>query len=209
MKHLALSFALIALVFFTGCSQVQYQEVKSPAEVAIEVTQPDSTPEKPVREIEEPMLPVLILKIEAQSQKRWNAKISQKEIDRNNSAALKGTEVIRGECFKKFWLDRKLIQTNGKTNQEVLDHLSSSVIPVNLIMYRTPNGTHGYTYKDTKNIWLNRRWHDNYGVCTVASNLHHEGSHKIGYKHDSNPNLQRPFSVPYSINAGFTACCRD
>ena len=209
MKNLTLIFSLVALIFFAGCGHIEYQETKSPSDIAIEVTQPDQSPEKPVREIEEPMLPVLILKIESQSAKRFNAKVSQKEIDRNQMAAAKGTEVIRGECFKKFWLDRQLIQTKGKTNQQVLDHLSSSVIPVNLVMYRAPNGTHGYTYSSTNKIWLNRKWHDGYGVCTVASNLHHEGSHKIGYGHDSNPNKQRPFSVPYSINAGFAACCRD
>lgn len=208
MKLLTLSLSL--LFFLTSCAF-------GPGKARFEAAQESEAQGNPrvydveqAQEVLKPSdKPLSILKILSQSSTTKNNPVTQKEIDRNNLAVMKGTEVLHGECFKKFFLSRKLIQTGNRTNQQVLDHLYSPEIKLNLVMYRTDNGTHGYTYSNTDKIWLNRKWHDDYGACTVASNLHHEGSHKKGYAHAKYGSKSRPFSVPYSINAGFALCCKD
>jgi hypothetical protein len=133
-----------------------------------------------------------------------------KEKAKNEKAILKIRETAVGECFKKEWLKRPLIQTKNKSNQGILDELLSADVSIELEMYRARFAkVNGYTYPASKRIWLNRKYHDYYGPCSVANNLFHEISHKIGYTHDFNPNKQRPFSVPYSINAVMEVCCKE
>lgn len=133
-----------------------------------------------------------------------------KEQIKNETAIKKIRETAAGECFKKEWLQRKLIQTNSKSNLQVLDSLLAADVSIELEMYKSRiSRVNGYTYDSTKRIWLNRKYHDSYGPCSVANNLFHELSHKIGYKHDFKPNKERPFSVPYSINSVMEICCKD
>lgn len=135
---------------------------------------------------------------------------TEKEKAKNEKAILKIRETASGECFKKEWLKRNLIQTNNKSNQSVLKELLNANVSIELEMYRARFAkVNGYTYPDSKRIWLNRKYHDYYGPCSVANNLFHEVSHKLGYTHDFNPNKQRPFSVPYSINAVMEVCCKE
>lgn len=116
---------------------------------------------------------------------------------------------LASSCFEKYMLQRKLIQTNGKSPQEVVDHIRSSTAGVELISYWSRKGTVGYTYPNVNKIWMNERLHKNFDSCRSASNLAHEGSHKIGYGHDYKRTSRRPYSVPYSINAAFKACCSN
>lgn len=116
-------------------------------------------------------------------------------------------ETLGSQCFEDFMLKRKLIQTGGRSNQEVIDHLRESTVEVELISYWSPKGTVGYTYPSVNKIWMNERLHRSFDSCRSASNLAHEGSHKIGYGHDYKRTKRRPMSVPYSINAAFSACC--
>lgn len=132
------------------------------------------------------------------------------EISKNRAAILKISEVQKGECFKKFMLSRKLIQTNGLTNSQVIDKLNTTPVKLELQMYnKFWSNVNGYTYSNTNKIWLNRKYHNSYGVCSVANNLAHEISHKQGFGHDYKSSTARQFSVPYSINAAFSACCVD
>jgi len=132
------------------------------------------------------------------------------ELKKNSLAIDKIQEVVNGDCFQEEILKRPLIQTNGKTNKEVLDNLRSARIKIRLSMYRKRfSKVNGYTYGNSDVINLNRKYHDNYGICSVANNLAHEWSHKVGYSHDFKPSKQRAFSVPYSINELFDKCCKD
>lgn len=131
------------------------------------------------------------------------------EKTRNEKAILKIRETAVGECFKNEWLKRKLIQTNQKSNQQVLETLLAADVSIELEMYKSWKKVNGYTYPSSKRIWLNRKYHNTYGPCSVANNLFHEISHKLGFTHDYNPNKERPYSVPYSINAVMEVCCKD
>lgn len=116
---------------------------------------------------------------------------------------------LSSQCFGDFILSRDLIQTNGKSNKEVLEHIRSSRVGIELVSYWSFKSTVGYTYPNVDKVWMNKRLHDNFTPCRSASNLAHEASHKIGYGHDYRRTQRRPYSVPYSINAGFTKCCKD
>ena len=130
------------------------------------------------------------------------------EIKKNQQAIVKIKEVVRSDCFKKELLSRKLIQTNNKTNEQVLEALLNAKINLRLSMYsKRFSSVNGYTYDGSDIINLNRKYHNNYGVCSVANNLAHEWSHKVGFSHDYRPNKMRPFSVPYSMNHIFEKCC--
>lgn len=135
---------------------------------------------------------------------------SPSELKKNQAAIAKINEVVKSDCFKTELLKRNLIQTNGKTNQQVFETILASNIDIELSMYRKRfSKVNGYTYPSSKVINLNRKYHDYYGVCSVANNLAHEWTHKIGFGHDYNPNKLRPFSVPYSLNSIFLTCCKD
>jgi hypothetical protein len=132
------------------------------------------------------------------------------ELKKNQAAVVKIKEVVQGDCFKNELLNRKLIQTSGKTSLQVLETLLNADVQIKLSMYRKRlSKVHGYTYEKSDTINLNRKYHNNYGICSVANNLSHEWSHKVGFGHDYKPSLQRPYSVPYSMNAIFEKCCKD
>ena len=115
-------------------------------------------------------------------------------------------EMIPSECFKTFMLNRELIQTNGLTNTQVIEKLHTpSTVP--LVMYYSNNSTVGYRNVGSPTIYTNRKFHAGASACANASNLFHEVSHVIGFGHDKKANKNRPYSVPYSINAAFSACC--
>ncbi len=66
-------------------------------------------------------------------------------------------------------------------------------------MYRdTASNTIGYTYADSDQIWVNRKYSDGYKPSSMASNLFHEWLHKCGYGHSSASTTCRPYSIPYS-----------
>lgn len=131
------------------------------------------------------------------------------EKERNTKAIEKVRETVRGQCFKDALLKRALIQTGGKTNEQVLHDILSGDVKIRLSMYRSWKSTIGYTYPSSDTIWCNRKYHDNMGPCDVGANLIHEISHKIGYGHDYKPNKQRPFSVPYSVGSLMDDCCQE
>ena len=87
-------------------------------------------------------------------------------------------KTLSSVCFEDFWNNRELIQTNGKTNQEVLEHIKNSTVGVELVSYFKLGSTVGYTYPNTNKIWMNEKMHRNFDSCRSASNMAHEGSHK-------------------------------
>jgi hypothetical protein len=117
--------------------------------------------------------------------------------------------VINSKCFMDNMVMRELKKTNGKTNKEVVEHLRTSTVDIELIMYyKRFSKVAGYTKPSVNKIWLNRKYHSGASNCSEASNLAHELSHKIKYGHDYKATIDRPLSVPYSINAAFKSCCK-
>jgi len=134
---------------------------------------------------------------------------TEKEKVKLNNYIPKMNETIDSECFKTFMVNRNIHTTQNKSNAEVVKHLRTSQVEIHLITYyKRWSKVHGYTYPNVNKIWLNRKYHAGASLCSEASNLAHELSHKLGYTHDFKATQRRPFSVPYSINAGFTACCK-
>jgi len=124
-------------------------------------------------------------------------------------AVLKVDEVFNSQCFEDFMVGRpKLHSTNNRTPKEVVSHLRTSQATVELIYYyKRWSKVAGYTYPSVDWIKLNGKYHTGTTVCSEASNLGHEGSHKVGYGHSYKSNVNRPYSVPYSINAAMEVCC--
>ena len=116
---------------------------------------------------------------------------------------------IASKCFSDFLTSRNMIKTSNKTAEQVIHDLRTRQVEVHLIAYyKRFSKVHGYTYPDVNKIWLNRKYHSSASLCSEASNLGHELSHKLGYGHNYKATQSRPFSVPYTINAAFTFCCK-
>jgi hypothetical protein len=142
------------------------------------------------------------------------------ERDRNERALKKMRDTIRGQCFRDKLLARKMSQTEGKSNAEILNDLLMGNVTMRLKMYRNNfTRTISYTYPDTDMIWLNRSFYDDYTTCNIASNFAHEAAHKLGYGHDfeldtlelDEANLHDAWSstVPYSVGILVGKCCED
>jgi hypothetical protein len=128
------------------------------------------------------------------------------------NAASKLNEVVKSQCFYNFIAMRKMIQTKNQTSKQVADHISnlSGLIAVSMhfkrwtsaIAFREPNAL---------KINLNRKYFTaSKNACIWASTMAHEAlGHALGgYDHDFKYSPSRDYSVPYSINAAFDACCR-
>lgn len=59
--------------------------------------------------------------------------------------------------------------------------------------------TVGYTYPNSKRIWMNTKYFNQYNATGVANNLFHEWLHKLGFGHASSYSVSRDYSVPYAI----------
>jgi hypothetical protein len=70
---------------------------------------------------------------------------------------------------------------------------------VPVYFYFADNGTVGYTEPDfSKNVWLNKKFHDSFTLCQTGSNLAHEVLHLEGHRH---------LDAAYSVNIAFERCC--
>lgn len=123
------------------------------------------------------------------------------------AAEQRGIQVIASKCFADFMAKRGLIQTNGNTPAQVVRDLRENMLQAPVHYYYENSSVVGYRQPPWPDIYFNRKFHDTYGTCATASNAAHEWSHSIGYGHDFEATARRPYSVPYSINAAFTACC--
>jgi hypothetical protein len=66
-------------------------------------------------------------------------------------------------------------------------------------LYYANTNVVGYTYSNSRRIWVNTKYFNSYTAAGVAHNLFHEWMHKLGYAHDSNWTINRDFSVPYAL----------
>lgn len=117
--------------------------------------------------------------------------------------------LIDSSCFEQFFLARDLIQTESRTNKEVVDHIRSQkcfTIPVEMYSAWWSKVV-GYRQPPSLTIYTNRKFHAGANACDRASNLFHEWLHSVGYGHDFKATIRRPKSVPYSANAAVEACC--
>lgn len=82
---------------------------------------------------------------------------------------------------------------------ETLQPDKDNELDVEVEFYYAATSTVGYTYGNSRRIWVNTKFFDKYTPPYVADNLMHEWLHKLGYKHSSAYNTCRQYSVPYAI----------
>lgn len=136
--------------------------------------------------------------------------VAEREV--NILAVQKVEDTVNSSCFEIEWLSSNLDekQTNGLNKSEVLEKIIDSKNIVELENYYSYKNTVAYTYKTTKKIWLNNKFHKSYTVCEKAANLGHEIlGHKNGFVHDVKSTKRRPHSVPYMIGTIIKKCCEE
>jgi hypothetical protein len=82
---------------------------------------------------------------------------------------------------------------------EELNPFRNNTMDVELELYYENNSTIGYTYPNTRRIWMNTKYFDRYTAAQVAGNLTHEWMHKLGFTHATSYSPSRCYSVPYAI----------
>jgi hypothetical protein len=181
----------LLLLLLAGCSTV-----KKPPEPLVEVPKAHevSVVEKPIR--------VIFRTINA-------TKSEQALIAR---ASIKLNEVIESDCARDLLEKRALVQTGGRTPEQVYQHLLSlkGEVPMRMYFKRFTSAV-AYRVPPRLDVYFNRRFFTpSVSVCDWASTMAHEGlGHSLGnYDHDFKATLRRPFSVPYSLNLVFDRCCK-
>lgn len=139
---------------------------------------------------------------------RFNSKLEAEKI---LSAGKKLNEVRKSQCFFDALKNRKMIETNGKTSEEVAVHLQSvsGSIPVQWYYSRFTSAV-AYRNVGSPIIHFNRKYFSyKSSDCSIASTLGHEAiAHVLGeYGHSFKWTKERDYSVPYSINYAIDLCC--
>ncbi len=97
--------------------------------------------------------------------------------------------------------------TNAQIYQKILDGAETlqpgkdNEMDMEVQIYTASNSTVGYTYPNSKRIWVNTKFFNSYTAEGVARNLFHEWLHKLGFTHSSSYNTARNSSVPYGIGS--------
>jgi hypothetical protein len=128
-------------------------------------------------------------------------------------------KVIRSPEFKKAVLEYTYrlkgkkyagFSTTSLTRQQVYEKIIAGAesylkqdnnrMDLTLTLYTdNDSNTVGYTYPNKKTVYVNTKFfYDNEPVY-VAQNMMHEWLHKIGFDHDFEETLRRPYSVPYAV----------
>ncbi len=121
-----------------------------------------------------------------------------------------GTQEFRRRILNHTFEGRKIFVDNGGlTNQEIyqtildgaerLSPTRNNRIDAQVELYYEPTNVVGYTYPDSRRIWVNRKYFSTYTPAGVARNLFHEWLHKLGFAHAVNWSSSRDYSVPYAV----------
>lgn len=82
---------------------------------------------------------------------------------------------------------------------EALSPARNNQMDAEVEFYHADTNVVGYTYRNTRRIWINTKFFETNTPAKVAHNLFHEWLHKIGFEHDVNWSQDRDASVPYAI----------
>lgn len=97
--------------------------------------------------------------------------------------------------------------TNAQIYQKILDaaetlqNTKDNEMDMEVEIYTASTSTVGYTYANSKRIWVNTKFFNSYDATGVARNLFHEWLHKLGFTHASSYSTSRDSSVPYAIGS--------
>lgn len=120
------------------------------------------------------------------------------------------TEEFRSAVINHTYNGKKTFVDNGGfTNtqiyQKILDGAETlqptknNTMNMEVELYYAATSTVGYTYANSKRVWVNTKYFNSNPVTSVSSNLFHEWLHKLGFKHATSYSTSRDYSVPYAI----------
>lgn len=153
--------------------------------------------------------------------KKWEAnltfyKFNTEERNKILEAIRQIKEIIRTHKFKnrvtqfKYKGEYQFNQNEGLSNKEIYQKILDGAeefgknqidhsMDIELELFEGHSKIVGYTYPNTKRIWINRNHLSRFKTHQVANNLMHEWMHKLGFNHDIKWSTDRDFSVPYAI----------
>jgi hypothetical protein len=113
-------------------------------------------------------------------------------------------KIINSVAFREKILSAKMTETKGLSNKEIYElimsgkQLSSSdddtIMDLDVFFYyKWWSRVVGYTYQTSKSVWTNVKY--TYVDIMLGSNLVHEYTHQLGFKHL----LVWKTSVPYTV----------
>lgn len=120
------------------------------------------------------------------------------------------TEEFRTAIINHTYSGKKtFVDNGGYTNAQIyqmildaaekLQPAKNNTMDMEVELYYAATSTVGYTYANSKRIWVNTKFFNSYTPSSVAGNLFHEWLHKLGFTHASSATSSRPYSVPYAI----------
>ena len=124
--------------------------------------------------------------------------------------AVVATEEFRDRVLNHTYNGKKtFVDNGGYTNaqiyQKILDAAErlypekNNTMNMEVEVYYAANSTVGYTYANSKRIWVNTKFFNTNSVGGVGANLFHEWLHKVGFTHATSYSTSRDYSVPYAI----------
>lgn len=200
-----MKFTLFLLLsFFVSCNAIPPVPVDSPEDFCPEI-QNQVSPLSPSFDC----VPVI-----------WNSNVQYFNFSSSQKAKVVTAlslmkEVIQSEEFKEKILNHTydgvetFVDNNGLTNAQIYEKIiagaetlqptANQTMDVELELYYANTSTVGYTYANSKRIWMNTKFFNTYTPASVSSNLTHEWMHKLGFKHSSYYSASRDYSVPYAV----------
>lgn len=163
-----------------------------------------------------------LLEVEAKEGKiKWDVSLKLVNFDLHQEEKIINAvnllkKIVTSEEFKKRILNyeyngKKQFHHNfGVTNEEVYQRIlkgaeilngdmGNQTMDVELELYQQATNIIGYTYPDTKRIWMNRKYFKKYAIEKIADNLMHEWMHKLGFEHSVTWSKERDHSIPYAV----------
>ncbi len=154
-----------------------------------------------------------MLKVKLDASSGFDAKEKSKLL----SAIALLEKVVNSEEFRARVLNytyngnKTFVDNNGMSNEliynlimsgkEVLKPTEDHELNINITIYSSfwNRNVIGYTYPNTLQTWINRRYYKNYTPADICANIAHEYLHKASFNHSFAWTPSREFSVPYAI----------
>lgn len=206
------SFILALLLLLTACQPAADEGSKCDSTTRVCSSNSQLMPEEGDDEVPEHGVPTNATTFDTNLSLR---KFSADQEDKVLEAAELIRQVVASEEFKDAVLNhtyngqKTFVDSQGLTNAQIynkflqgaekLTPAKNNAMDVELELYYENTTTIGYTYPNTRRIWMNTKYFDRYTAAQVAGNLTHEWLHKLGFGHASSSTASRPYSVPYAI----------
>ncbi|HXH30290.1 MAG TPA: fibronectin type III domain-containing protein [Bacteriovoracaceae bacterium] len=125
--------------------------------------------------------------------------------------------IIASEVFRDAVLNhtyrgvKKFVDNEGLSNEQVyqkilegaeyLNRDKNNTMDLEVEMYYERSSTVGFTYPNSRKIYANTKYYNDYSPASISGNLMHEWLHKLGFSHASSYSVSRDYSIPYAIGS--------